>query len=169
MIWGCSEQWKGKSEGATSLHPEGKWTHTKERAGSSCAVQGSGIASTVAATAAWVRSLAWELPHAVGAAIKRKKEGRKEGGRKERKKGKYMNKKYFGNNNRKWSPIVQEIMGSEKGVESKSPAFAYEQRLHSSCMSHKARLARRIELYSRGYHNIVNQLYFNKTLKKCSW
>ena len=37
-------------------------------------MQGSGIASAVAATAAWVRSLAWELPHAMGVAKERKKE-----------------------------------------------------------------------------------------------
>ena len=34
-------------------------------------MQGSGIASAVAATAAWVRSLAWELPHAMGVAKER--------------------------------------------------------------------------------------------------
>ena len=38
-------------------------------------VKGSGIAAAVVelAAVAWIRSLTWELPHAIGEAIKKKK------------------------------------------------------------------------------------------------
>jgi len=46
--------------------------------GLACWVKGSGIATTVAlvAVVAQIQSLAWELPYAIGAAMKKEKENR---------------------------------------------------------------------------------------------
>ena len=66
----------------------------------------------VAAAAALIRPLAWELPYAMGVALKRRKEGRKGekegGGRKEGRKGGREGGRKEGRKGRKEGPMLIE-------------------------------------------------------------